>query len=383
MTNLAVISPYLHLPGHYQSVTKDFSQALQDKGINHTVFSASGQTEGNASAPCLSCFPWTNIAFLRWYRSRNWGGLVDTVLRNLEFYACLHTAKNNVHTNSLMYCLDGRFRQLAHAVLTTQHRYVLYNLGRANPKMPPEQQSGLIEAFKTGRLDFIVETDSVKDSWRAIAGNHVHTIPYAIKPDWQDENAKRAARDALAIPQDAYVCLFFGTHRKGKDYITAIDAVSTMQEPPYLLFAGEVLDGEQPSRLLAERRIEHGQSIEKYIDELWVRKVFAASDIVALPYAKGYDKGSGVLLQACQFGRPVIASRTGYLERFVEEYGTGTLYEPANVADFTSGLRKMRHLSEEEKLDLEKKLKYVNHVHSWEVLIEKYIRIFQIDPLNQ
>lgn len=117
----------------------------------------------------------------------------------------------------------------------------------------------------------------------------------------------------MNVPQDQTVFLIYGTHRKGKDLHTCIQAAKNSPGKPHLLFVGPVISGESPQELLKKFDYSNATIIPTFVDSSEARKAFAACDAVLLPYPQGYIKGSTVLIEAPQNRRPVIASDTGHL----------------------------------------------------------------------
>ena len=44
---------------------------------------------------------------------------------------------------------------------------------------------------------------------------------------------------------------------------------------------------------------------------------FRASDVIVLPYPADFERGSGIVIEACSYGCPIVASSGGYLERIL------------------------------------------------------------------
>jgi hypothetical protein len=55
----------------------------------------------------------------------------------------------------------------------------------------------------------------------ALVGSHVRLIPYAID-DHEELPAQEEARQRLDLPPKEKIILFFGTHRREKDYATPL-----------------------------------------------------------------------------------------------------------------------------------------------------------------
>jgi glycosyltransferase involved in cell wall biosynthesis len=182
----------------------------------------------------------------------------------------------------------------------------------------------------------------------------------------------------LGLPDDAFICLFFGTHRTGKDYQTALEAAKLAKSHPFLLFAGPVISGNDPGRLIQASGYSNAMSWNRFFLDSEASRVFDASDLAVLPYDKGYEKGSAVLLQACKYGKPVVAANTGHLANFINLHRTGRLYKPENPVDLAKVLDEMAKISEAERIKLAKRIQTTADFYSWNNLTRKYMDIFGV-----
>jgi len=249
-----------------------------------------------------------------------------------------------------------------------------------SPSLDVQKKFGSLytQSFSTGRIKFIVETKSVQKDWVPFAGEHVFYIPVAVSVREQPVLNKAAARRALGLPADAFICLFFGTHRMGKDYQTAIEAAKLASSRPFLLFAGPLISGNDPSALIKASGYSSALSWHHFFLDSEAAKIFDAADLVILPYAKGYKKGSSVLLQACKYGKPVVAANTGHLADFINSNKTGKLYTPENPADLAKVLDEMANISETESIELAERIQKTADLYSWKNLTRKYMDVFGI-----
>jgi glycosyltransferase involved in cell wall biosynthesis len=308
-------------------------------------------------------------------RNREWGSRSDMLLRNLEFFLCLKKALGSSGDEPI-FCIESRHKLLLEAVLKSGRRFSTLCVGAPDEGVLTKRSELYRRAFATGRLHFIVETEAVRQAWEPLAGEHVVHIPAALTERTEPVLSKLEARQQLGLPQEAFIPLFFGTHREGKDYRTAIEAAKLSETHPFLLFAGPLISGNDPEVLLREIGYENAVSWKRYYPDDAVALLFDACDAVMLPYAKGYTKGSGVLLQACKYGKPVIASNTGHLADFVNQHETGLLFEPGNpesLANVYDQLARAQHVDDDGmKLNIASAVQE----YSWKKLVERYLDIF-------
>jgi glycosyltransferase involved in cell wall biosynthesis len=136
------------------------------------------------------------------------------------------------------------------------------------------------------------------------------------------EVAREAARDSLGISAEAPVALMFGQLRLDKGLPDLLAAVSEIP-PLTLLLGGEELGALAATRSQLESPALAGRVIvrEGFLDMAQAAQLFAATDMVVLPYEIASQ--SGVLLLAYGFERPVIVYPVGGLVEAVIDGETG------------------------------------------------------------
>ena len=70
---------------------------------------------------------------------------------------------------------------------------------------------------------------------------------------------------------------------------------------------------------------------DDYVDEAELRRTYAATDYVLLPYAADFFGSSGVMAYAAAHGKPVIATSHGCIGYRISRFGLGLTY-PAGDA---------------------------------------------------
>ncbi len=126
---------------------------------------------------------------------------------------------------------------------------------------------------------------------------------------------RATASAAVAPRENAPALLFFGYVRpyKGLDDLLEALALMTSTPPATLTVAGPFYQPvEQVRRHVDELRLtERVRLLDGYVPEEDVADLFAAADLVVLPYRSASQ--SGVLSLAAEFGRPVVATDVGSL----------------------------------------------------------------------
>ncbi len=146
-----------------------------------------------------------------------------------------------------------------------------------------------------------------------------------------------AARAKLGIARDAPVTLLFGQLRLDKgldDLLAALLRIPRLQ----LLVGGQ----EEGALAAASARLESPTLAgrvtvrEGFLDMHEAAQLFAATDTVALPYARASQ--SGVLLLAYGFHRPVVVYPVGGLVEVVLDGETGWICAPPDVDGLVGAL---------------------------------------------
>ncbi|MGA2924492.1 MAG: glycosyltransferase family 4 protein [Solirubrobacteraceae bacterium] len=146
------------------------------------------------------------------------------------------------------------------------------------------------------------------------------------------------ARGALCLPVDALVVLVFGVLRPDKGISDLLRALG--QAPGWLA----VIAGEEDGGLHAARELLNASDLagrvtvrEGFQDIDAVAALFAAADLIALPYSRASQ--SGVLHLAYGFSRPVVAYPVGGLTEAVIDGQTGWVCSQPTPAALAAALR--------------------------------------------
>lgn len=136
------------------------------------------------------------------------------------------------------------------------------------------------------------------------------------------------ARRKLGIPTDAKLVLAYGwiTGRKGIGCLIDALVCSATSATTHALIVGklddivrETLRSPQALTLIRQQRLH---VFDGWADEPTEAAAFSAADVVWLGY-EGHWQSSGVLIQACQAGLPVIACDKGIIGWFTRKHKIG------------------------------------------------------------
>lgn len=390
-----VVSPYAAHPGHHWKYAEQIALALKNEGRCVTLFIH--DTIARTPAPEI-------VASLQ-TSPRAWQHVIGPVLSSLAKFPAARVLHQPLETFGVLLAVSRSLRknrdvEVIHFIDATFLVFLLweffscercvYNLmGNSEPLNVPKILPNpfhwlkravtrwlLAACLRRGLLEFCAETEAIRSDWSKIAGGHVHVIPYAISP-LENPVLQTRARADLGIKQAETVFLLYGTHRFDKDFATVIRAASRLSPSPLLLFVGKHISGPSPSVLLCELGFTNYLIFDRFVAEAEVAVHFAACDAVLLPYNEGYEKGSGVLIEACQYLKPVIATDTGYLRNFVQHHQIGWLFRFGDPNDLAHCMKAVVDLSLEKRTALQAALLAAATAHSWPRIIQDYLALYR------
>lgn len=223
-----------------------------------------------------------------------------------------------------------------------------------------------------GRIALVCETGWIAAEWAELMPRRPAVIGYAVDVAEPALVPKEQARRELGIHEDDKVLLFFGTHRDTKNYDEVIQAAQGFRNPPLLYFAGRVISSNDPEAAAKRHGYPSVRVNDWFIPEEKVPIVFGAVDAVVLPYGSSYNRGTGVLLEACRFGIPVVAARSHYFESFLSRYSCGSLYDEGDLEQLREALRLVLWGSSEDYIRMKAEARRAATENSWESAIASY-----------
>lgn len=381
-----IVSPNAHYPLHIWPNTVALMRALRRKGqpVHAVIFSTGTEPTPPDLRECVtSAFlnpprAWRRVAAEKW-QNRRFGGLMTVC----ETLACLFKAVRTARKEPepVLHFIGGSYWVVVLATFCFRRFRFVYSLYGGMLSGPAtgfkawrrrQLKRLLCRATATGRLDFTCENELLQESNAALVGAHVRLIPYAV--DDEEKLPSRAeARQRLGLPAGETIILFFGTHRREKDYATALKGCARLAVPPLALFVGKVISENDPRQVAADCRYPNVKIVDEFVPEELVKYFFAATDAVALPYEAGFAKGSGVLIECCRHLRPMIASATPYFSVFIKRYACGVTYAPLDEIAFASAAQSLLSESANYRAALER----ARHDHSWNTVADQYIQLYR------
>ena len=171
--------------------------------------------------------------------------------------------------------------------------------------------------------------------------------PYSLEavsdPIYDDSSAygvlnSSDARDLLKIPHKFKVILFFGSMYFGKGIDILLEAFDLLPENFFLVIASSsaTLNMNFNQERFQSQRILH---LDSFIEESLVPTLFAAADLVCMPYRSSYSDGtSGVLVQSALARKPICVPNIGPFSSIVAKYLVGTTFEVENPNSLAEAL---------------------------------------------
>jgi glycosyltransferase involved in cell wall biosynthesis len=228
---------------------------------------------------------------------------------------------------------DNRFSRLLGAlrsqgIRTVVNTHSIYNETARTGFRPGRTSADFDHAMGQHATRIQVHSARMRDDLmaRGVAAARIVVIPHGSLPIEQRDPL--TSREALGLPADAKVVLFFGFIWLGKGIEFLLEVFSrVLREVPqaFLLVAGHtsrrywgfyVTSLKARASLLGiSRRTKFwGQ----YVEEQMVPTVYSAADLVAMPYRQDYSSVSGVVHQTAGIGKLMLCSRSGKFDEIEE-----------------------------------------------------------------
>jgi glycosyltransferase involved in cell wall biosynthesis len=164
-------------------------------------------------------------------------------------------------------------------------------------------------------------------------------IPHGHYGDAYDfeQGERDATRAKLQLPQHKRVFLLFGRLDSYKGITRLLEAFARLDEDAHLVIAGHAVgDALQPLEDVSAGVRERIVVRAGFVPETEVPSLFAAADVVVLPYEEIFT--SGGLLLALSAARPVIAPDVPTLADVVRDGREGWLFTPRSTASLAAAL---------------------------------------------
>jgi D-inositol-3-phosphate glycosyltransferase len=204
-----------------------------------------------------------------------------------------------------------------------------------------------------------------------LGAQRLHVIPLAIALDTGALPDRALARQSLGIQPEGSVVLFFGFVKRYKGLavlLASLPRLRAARPDVTLIVAGEFVGSHAAYARLAER-LGVNDAIRwrpGFVASSDVAALFAAADVVALPYVAA--SSSAVLLTAYASRRPVVASAIGGLVELVDQCVTGILVPPDDPSALAEALASvLSHRGRAEEMGNRGHARLATH-HDWDTV---------------
>ncbi len=160
-----------------------------------------------------------------------------------------------------------------------------------------------------------------------------------------------SARKLFGISPDRQVFLFYGGAYRRKGLHLAVEAFLSLPKNrnAFLLCAGQQPDDTSVKEGLETLvREDRAQVLSRYIFEEEEKQLFAACDVVLLPYIRHFGN-SAVLSRAAGAGKTVIASDEELVSRLVREHRLGLLFPSGDAVALRQAILSVTRASTDEQ----------------------------------
>lgn len=384
---IVLISPLAHRPGHFAANTLAWGIALRRTG-EHAVLVASGVPDPKGiSLPDVPAYllprpaGWLLRAMGR--RSENPSRGERALATVLTLALASRVVKRRVRSVKAVQVSDGSHLPLFLWASRITRTVVVYRaFGGPDPRLA-DGRSAVSRAWqrllRERRLRVVVETEEIGDLWRSVTDAPVFVVPYAVEAAPRDTAEPSEQRRRLGLPADRPCFLSFGPTRRTKRLDLLLAAANSLSFPVTVLHVGKVLTAPHPLEIAKRIGFTNLVVVDRFVSEQEAADYFKASDAVVLPYLPPHDRGSGVLLEACRWGRPVIATAVGYLGRFVREFGCGLVFDHRDPAALVRAMTDILERARWEECVMGAR-RAAEH-HSWKMVMPRYLAILDEEAL--
>lgn len=185
---------------------------------------------------------------------------------------------------------------------------------------------------------------------------------------------RASCRHEIGVDDDTPIILFYGSIREQKGLDDLIRALCGV--PCRLVVAGAMPNGESfaPYQTLIESEKISACTIIRYVSAEQTNALFQAADIVALPYKYFYSQ-SGVLMQAIQYSKYILATDVSAFGEYVHKWNLGCVCRPKDVESLHAAALELCQWIRQKKNN--KSAEAAREANSWERAAELHLKVFE------
>ena len=237
--------------------------------------------------------------------------------------------------------------------------------------VPHEKRPGdaaLTRYFLNACSGYIVMSKVVEaDLERTGVKGPVQQVPHPVYEQFGEAEEREEARNALQIPRDAPVLLFFGFVRRYKGLHVLMDSLPAIREAlpgVRLVIAGEFYeDRERIQTQIEDYGLQEIVIIQdQYIPSEAIGRYFGAADLVVQPYISATQ--SGVAQIAFHFEKPLVVTDVGGLAEIVPHKEAGLVVPPNDTSALAQSV--VSFFKENQAGKLTEGIRQIKSKHNWE-----------------
>ncbi|MDW0110765.1 glycosyltransferase [Sporosarcina aquimarina] len=258
--------------------------------------------------------------------------------------------------------------------IVTLHGGDIDKMAKKNAKIASMTKTILQEAAHVVTVGERLKQEVVENF--GVAENAVTVMSMGVDQTVFHPMERAAVRAELGLQETQPVVLFIGNLIREKGVLELVQAFEsirkTVPNSSLHLIGSHKSAGfvEEVKHEITSRQLE-GIHLEGTKTQKELVQWLAAADVLALP---SYHEGFGlVALEAMASGTPVVASDVGGLTYLLAD-GAGVLVPPKDAEALAAGL--LQVLSSETPANEEKRKKLV-HEHSYEMIVNKLLKIYE------
>ncbi|PEA84138.1 hypothetical protein COL60_12140 [Bacillus pseudomycoides] len=350
--NVLTVSSDLSVKGGITSVVKEITESISSKEINMRFLAT--HINGN---PFKKIFFYIRALFRLFFYIKRYD--IGIVHMHMSYRGSFYRKYFVYKISKLLRCkvvlhLHGSEFEIFYNTSSKLSKYMIVNL-----------------------LDNVDVIIVLGDSWKSVISSIAPKSNVVIL-----KNAVQLVNKSVKFNADNIRFLFLGALIKRKGIYDLIEAIKELDLSGFLkrqnikfLIAGEGIESNDI------RELTKNYHIEEYIELLgWIKgseksEVLASTSVLILP---SYNEGLPVaILEAMNYGIPVISTNVGSIGEVVKTNDTGVLIKPGDINGLVSAIKEIIQENKWNKMSIECK-KIIKENHNSENFIEEIKTIYKM-----
>ncbi len=239
-----------------------------------------------------------------------------------------------------------------------------YPFGRFLTRLALRQGHGFIAQSDQVRQDLFTVLPDTDPSIVITTPHPVYDFGMPGRP----RKTSTEAREALGLPADARLVLFFGFIKPYKGVVHLIDAAADLKarfgDGIRVLIVGDIYGDKKPylDRIAASGAKDIIQLVDGFVPDEIVEDYFLAADLAVLPYVSATQ--SGIVQIAYNYDLPVVTTDVGGLPEVVRDGQTGFIVPPEDPPALAGAV--VRFFDEDRAADFAAGVAAEKEKYSWD-----------------